>query len=96
MVHYSCFKAECTFQQKSEFFSAIKLALRVLDTPFFQRLGTRVHVPNIKECNHFLQDYLDDDFAECVLRIAAITSYHPGGTCKMETQNDSVVDVNLR
>ncbi|XP_033216411.1 neither inactivation nor afterpotential protein G-like [Belonocnema kinseyi] len=75
---------------------AIKLALKTLDTVEFLKLGAKVHVPNLTECQYFPQNYWDDNFSECVIRISAYGSHHPSGTCKMGTGNDSVVDSQLR
>ncbi|XP_014224375.2 neither inactivation nor afterpotential protein G [Trichogramma pretiosum] len=76
---------------------AIRLGLAIIDTPKFQELGARPHLPDFKECRHLPQDYHDDDYAECVVKVAGITGHHPSGTCVMgEDRLDSVVDLSLR
>ncbi|KAK0091462.1 hypothetical protein PV326_003200 [Microctonus aethiopoides] len=73
----------------------IRLALEVLNTESFRKLGAHVHLPNIKECRHFHQDYYNPDYSECIIRYAALTGHHPGGTCRMGVDNDSVVNDKL-
>ncbi|XP_012281795.1 neither inactivation nor afterpotential protein G isoform X2 [Orussus abietinus] len=75
---------------------AIKLALQTLDTKLFREFGARIHVPDLDDCRHWKQDYLDDDYSECVMRTAGLTSHHPCGSCQMGTNDDAVVDEYLR
>ncbi|KAF7399769.1 hypothetical protein HZH68_008361 [Vespula germanica] len=75
---------------------AINLAVETLNSPKFREFGARVHFPDFEECRHFRQDYRDQDYSECVMRIAGVTSHHPCGTCRMGTDDNSVVDEKLR
>lgn len=71
--------------------------MTILETPMFREFGAKVHVPDFEECADLIQDYRNDEFAECVIRTSGITGHHPCGTCKMgDTQTDSVVDPFLR
>lgn len=76
--------------------NAIMFGLRTLNTELFRQYGAKIHVPNFEECQYFNQDYQDLGFNECIIRTAGMTSYHPGGTCKMGTADDAVVDKDLR
>ncbi|XP_051154686.1 neither inactivation nor afterpotential protein G-like isoform X2 [Leptopilina boulardi] len=74
----------------------VKLALKIVESEEFRKLGAKLHVPNLKNCPPSNNNYWDDNFSECVIRIGGIASYHPGGTCKMGTGSDAVVDTKLR
>ncbi|XP_043670970.1 neither inactivation nor afterpotential protein G [Vespula pensylvanica] len=75
---------------------AINLAVETLNSRKFREFGARVHFPDFEECRHFRQDYRDQDYSECVMRIGGVTSHHPCGTCRMGTDDNSVVDEKLR
>ncbi|XP_001604519.1 neither inactivation nor afterpotential protein G [Nasonia vitripennis] len=78
---------------------AIRLGLTILETPLFREFGAEAHVPDLEECKDLVQDYRDDAFAECAIRVSALTSHHPCGTCRMgdsNADNDTVVDEFLR
>lgn len=77
-------------------FAAINLAVETLNSRKFREFGARVHFPDFEECRHFRQDYRDQDYSECVMRIGGVTSHHPCGTCRMGTDDNSVVDEKLR
>ncbi|KAL6257068.1 hypothetical protein P5V15_012003 [Pogonomyrmex californicus] len=75
---------------------AINFALETLNTKLFREYGAKVHVPDFEECRHLRQDYRDVDYSECVMRMAGLTSHHPCGTCKISTDDDAVVNEELR
>ncbi|KAG7203346.1 hypothetical protein KM043_013422 [Ampulex compressa] len=75
---------------------AINFALETLETKLFREYGAKVHIPDFEECSHFTQDYGDMEYSECVMRIGALTSHHPCGTCKMGSDDTAVVDQKLR
>ena len=54
-----------------------------------KKLGTKVHIPDFKECLHLPQDYNDEDFVECALKTSAMTMYHPMGTARIGGVLDS-------
>ncbi|XP_043483834.1 neither inactivation nor afterpotential protein G-like [Leptopilina heterotoma] len=74
----------------------VKLALKILDSEEFRKLGAKLHIPNLKNCPPSDNNYWDENFFECVIRTGGIASYHPGGSCKMGTGSDAVVDTKLR
>ncbi|XP_012252169.2 neither inactivation nor afterpotential protein G isoform X2 [Athalia rosae] len=78
--------------------NAIQLALETLTTTGFVDLGASAHVPKLRECSNWPQDYTNHDFTECLTRTVGLTSHHPGGTCRMGKNHDStaVVDEDLR
>ncbi|KAK9309695.1 hypothetical protein QLX08_000698 [Tetragonisca angustula] len=76
---------------------AVNFAIQTVGTPKFREYGAKVHHPDLEECRHLPRDYRDLEYTECVLRVAALTSYHVCGTCRMGAADDrSVVDEKLR
>jgi choline dehydrogenase-like flavoprotein len=80
------------------FFTAVKLAILLSSSQPFQHLGAKLHLPMLSECKHLEVDPQNLAYLECIIRTAAITGYHPGGTCKMGSPYDdtAVVDPLLR
>lgn len=76
----------------------MKLAIHLSSSQPFQRLGAKLHLPQLEECQHLKVDPQSQPYLECIIRTAAITGYHPGGTCKMGSPYDetTVVDPLLR
>ena len=72
----------------------VKLALQITDTSAFRCDGVNL---NVKTCNS-PYTYDTDEFWEWVIRSVAMTVFHPVGTCKMGSVDDSsaVVDPRLR
>ncbi|KAF4532998.1 hypothetical protein B566_EDAN000687 [Ephemera danica] len=74
---------------------AFRLAVRVAESKAFRKLGARVHLPQLRHCG--VSNVRNDGYMECVLRTAAITGYHPAGTCPMGgSGRHSVLDSELR
>lgn len=67
---------------------AVKIGRKVVDSPSLKRHTTREHTPG--------DDVQTDDEIRSFIREKAQTIYHPVGTCKMGTDELSVVDENLR
>jgi len=80
------------------FTTAVKLAIHLSSSQPFQRLGAKLHLPQLEECQHLEVDPESLSYLECIIRTAAITGYHLGGTCKMGSPYDgtTVVDPMLR
>jgi choline dehydrogenase-like flavoprotein len=78
--------------------TAVKLAIHLSSSQPFQHLGAKLHLPELKECQHLEVDPQSQSYLECIIRTAAITGYHPSGTCKMGSPHDetAVVDPLLR
>ncbi|XP_015123344.1 neither inactivation nor afterpotential protein G isoform X1 [Diachasma alloeum] len=75
---------------------AVNLVLDVIETSDFQKLGPKIHTPDIEDCRRFLQNYRDENYSECIMRYSAVTAYHPGGSCRMGDDREAVVDRKLR
>lgn len=77
------------------FIDVIKEALRLMKTEAFRSLGASLHLPTFPECG--AADSSSDTYLECVVRMAAITMYHPVGTNAMgQHPAHSVLDSKLR
>ncbi|XP_076296447.1 neither inactivation nor afterpotential protein G [Lasioglossum baleicum] len=76
--------------------NAINFAIRTLESKKFREFGAKVHHPDLDECKHLPQDYRDLEYAECVMRVGGLTSYHACGSCRMGDVENAVVDEQLR
>ena len=67
-----------------------------LNSDTFKNAGTEPNYPRFPQCASLEQGSVE--FYACVVRFAARSAYHPCGTCRMGSRNDSrsVVDSNLR
>ncbi|KAK3865881.1 hypothetical protein Pcinc_028538 [Petrolisthes cinctipes] len=88
---------------------AFKMAVRLARTKAFRDLGASVHLPRFPECVGGVgggdgDGTVDDtkirykDYVDCVVRVAAITGYHPIGTARIGNPNTdpyAVVDPTL-
>uniref|UniRef100_A0A2C9M8Z2 Glucose-methanol-choline oxidoreductase C-terminal domain-containing protein n=1 Tax=Biomphalaria glabrata TaxID=6526 RepID=A0A2C9M8Z2_BIOGL len=75
---------------------AMQLALRIIKTEPFQRMGATVDRAPVPGCeNH---SFNSEAYWKCYVHLLAMTSHHPSGTCRMGASNDpkTVVDSRLR
>lgn len=49
-------------------------------SPSMRALGAEVVMPEFVNCSHLPRDFNDDAYAECAIRTAAMTLYHPVAT----------------
>ena len=83
---------------------SVRLAVRVMETDTFKKIGAKIHWPRLRECMKFGPSRIDietnhpsDEYIECLARQVAITTHHPGGTCAMGTKADEApLDSRLR
>lgn len=82
---------------------AIRLAAKTVETEPFKRIGAKIHWPVVKRCLNFgpfEEDFQtnrpSDRYLECILRVAALTGHHPGGTAAIGLHSEAVVDNYLR
>ncbi|ODM99740.1 Glucose dehydrogenase [FAD, quinone] [Orchesella cincta] len=68
----------------------MKLAVKLVETTPFQKLGARHHKVPFKQCDH--HEWKSDGYWECFIRHFAFSLYHPTSTCSM----GKVVDSRLR
>ena len=75
---------------------AIKFALKLVQTPPFQRLGARLYSAPVPTCAHI--HFGSDNYWRCTLRVMASTLHHQMSTCKMGPANDpmAVVSTELK
>lgn len=74
--------------------NAIHFSIKLIESRAFQKLGAKIHWPKLKECENFgphANESPNDRYLDCLLRHAALTAHHPGGTCAI----GKVVDNNL-
>lgn len=80
--------------------NAIKLNVKMIKSRAFQQIGAKIHWPQLHACQNFGPfNGIDEDenyepsemYLNCLVRHAALTAHHPGGTCAIGT----VVDDNL-
>lgn len=82
---------------------AIRLAVDLLQTRHFQKVGAKIWWPKFNQCrnfeptlNDFQTNYPSDRFLECIIRTAAVTAHHAGGTCSIGANVDDVLDMKMR
>ncbi|KAK7072954.1 hypothetical protein SK128_018785, partial [Halocaridina rubra] len=88
---------------------AFKFAMRLVRTKAFQKLGATLHLPKYEDCvprgsagkgDSVMDDTrsLYNEYVSCLIRVAAITGYHPLGTARIGKPGDpmAVVDSTLR
>lgn len=82
---------------------AIRLAVDMIETEPFRRLGARIVWPRFKKCQNFgpfEEDFQTNrplnSYLECLVRTSGTTAHHPGGTCAIGQQPTSPVDSKFR
>ncbi|OQR76668.1 glucose dehydrogenase-like [Tropilaelaps mercedesae] len=76
--------------------AAIKVCIQLVQTPAFRRYGAQLWDKPFPECKDYT--LYSDKYLACVARTYTSTLYHPVGTCRMGSINDSraVVSPRLR
>ena len=73
----------------------LKEAFKLMETEGFRALGASLHLPTFPECGE--ASATSDTYLECLVRMSAISMYHPVGTNAMgHHPANSVVDSKLR
>ncbi|KAI5696139.1 hypothetical protein M8J75_008742 [Diaphorina citri] len=62
---------------------ALKMSMEMLQTKPFHTLRVSPHLPRLSGCDHLEASIMNEDYLSCIIRQAAFTSYHPGGTCAL-------------
>ena len=78
---------------------AVRLVVETMATKAFQKLGAKIHWPQLNEClnfgpfhKDFETNYPSDRYLDCIIRQGAVTAHHQGGTCAI----GSVIDNELK
>ncbi|XP_059621317.1 neither inactivation nor afterpotential protein G [Phlebotomus argentipes] len=74
---------------------ALKLGMKVVQTKFFQKIGSQIHWPKLRQCRHVIPPEgkePTEEFLECAIRTVSVSGHHPGGTCAI----GQVLDNQLR
>lgn len=82
--------------------NAVRMHISLLSTEPFRNLDAKVYWPKLKNCENFgpfmsstaasSETEVSDRYLECLIRHAAVTGHHPGGTCALGT----VIDENFK
>lgn len=78
---------------------AIRMAMRLIATASFKAVNAKIHWPQFGQCRNFLSnDDIDitDRYLECIIRVAALTAHHPGGSCAIGKSSNSALDNQMR
>ncbi|CAM1294930.1 Uncharacterised protein g1131 [Pycnogonum litorale] len=74
-----------------------KFASKLSSTEAFVNAGAKIHFPTHYDCRNYVKSVKNKEYLRCLVRMSAITAYHPLGTCRMgERNSNSVVDQYLR
>ena len=70
----------------------------MIATAAFQKIGARLSLKKVPECDKFKRTSNSQDFFKCYVRYESVANFHNGGTCRMGNSKDprSVVDSKLR
>lgn len=82
---------------------AIRLAVQLMSTKYFQRMNATIVWPAFKNCKNlgpFPEDFEtnqpSDRYLECVIRTSGTTAHHPGGSCSIGKSARSPLDARFR
>lgn len=82
---------------------AIRLAVEIMSSKPFRRMGAKIVWPRFKNCRSFgpfEEDFItnqpSDHYLECLIRTSGTTAHHPGGTCAIGKQSYSPLDNEFR
>lgn len=75
----------------------IRLWEKFISTPSMKKIGASTDKMKLSFCLQF-EEFQSDEYWRCVVHHLAYTVYHPAGTCKMGSKDDTsaVVDPKLR
>ncbi|KAK4887874.1 hypothetical protein RN001_004145 [Aquatica leii] len=84
------------FKDINTIYEGIQLALKLLDTKAFKKLGAKLYPVHLPACKEF--EYLSKDYWYCHIRQVATSATHIAGTCKMgpDSLHGAVVDHKLK
>lgn len=80
--------------------NAVRMHISLMRTEAFRKLDAKIHWPKLKSCENFgpfevtsgTETEVSDRYLECLIRHAAVTGHHAGGTCAL----GSVIDENFK
>ncbi|XP_022831333.1 glucose dehydrogenase [FAD, quinone]-like [Spodoptera litura] len=75
--------------------AGIKMATKILDTPYFKMINAFLGRMNVPECNEYELD--SEDYWRCISKNLVSSIFHPMGSCKMGSDiSTSVVNSRLQ
>lgn len=79
---------------------AIRLSIKLIQTDAFKAVDAKIHWPRFNQCKNFFsadgETDVTDQYLECIIRVAAVTAHHPGGSCAIGQFASSVLDSRMR
>lgn len=80
---------------------AIRLAIDLVATKPFRAMDATIHWPRFEQCRNFFGfddsiSIISDQYLECIIRVASVTSHHSGGTCAIGKTTNSVLDSTMK
>lgn len=79
---------------------AIRLSITLMETDAFKQVNAKIHWPRFSQCKNFFSDNeeinVTDQYLECIIRVAAVTAHHPGGSCAIGKSPNSALDSRMR
>lgn len=73
--------------------------MELIETDAFKQVNAKIHWPKFSQCKNFLPDdemNITDQYLECIIRVGAVTSHHPGGSCAIGNSPNSALDNQMR
>lgn len=82
---------------------AIRLAIELMSTKYFQKMNATIAWPNLKNCRNFGPHHIDSDnfypsdrYLECLIRTSGTTAHHSGGTCAIGNNTNSPLNTKFQ
>lgn len=80
---------------------SIRLSLQLIGTKPFRSVNATIHWPEFRQCSNFgppknSKVLPSDRYLECIIRMASVTTHHPGGSCAISNHSSGVLDSKMK